>query len=214
MASAVVVPKPDGPNVERPRMKRRQSSVSEGASKRPRISTEDSAISPSILDSSPQVIDSSKNDSLGKTEPLGILSGKSRNADPERRRSSVQEERKRGQRLFGGLLNTLNQSTPNGQQRKRQEVEARQKERAAQRKAEAEDRKREQVANLKAVRLAEQMNFQEESVSYIGETRETKLIVRGDANSAYEYASYGPISFYRNRAKTCKDQASLSDDNY
>lgn len=214
MASAVVVPKPDGPNVTSPCMKRRQSSVSEGASKRPRISTEDGAISPSILDSSPQVIDSSKNDSLGKTEPLGILSGKSRNADPERRRSSVQEERKRGQRLFGGLLNTLNQSTPNGQQKKRQEVEARQKERATQRKAEAEDRKREQVANLKAVRLAEQMNFQEESVSYIGETRETKLIVRGDANSAYEYASYRPISFYRNRAKTCKDQASLSDDNY
>ncbi|RAL58041.1 hypothetical protein DID88_009536, partial [Monilinia fructigena] len=85
------------------------------------------------------------------------------NSSPERRKSSVQEERKRGQRLFGGLLNTLNQSTPNGQQ-KNSEVEARQKERAAQRKAEAEDRKKEKIANLKAIRVVEQVKFQEGSM--------------------------------------------------
>lgn len=167
MASAVVVPKQDAPNVKSPRRKRRQSSVSEEASKRPRISTEDIAISPSTLHSSPQAIDPSKDDSSSKTQPLALVSQGSRNVHPERRRSSIQEERKRGQRLFGGLLNTLNQSTPNGQQRKRQEVEARQKERAAQRKAEAEDRKKEKIANLKAIRVVEQVKFQEESVSYI-----------------------------------------------
>lgn len=165
MASAVVVPKQDAPNVKSPRRKRRQSSVSEDASKRLRISTEDSAISTSTLHSSSQALDSTKLESPGKNQPLAVSPETSRNGRSERRRSSVQEERKRGQRLFGGLLNTLNQSTPNGQQKRRQEIEARQKERAAQRKAEAEDRKKEKAASLQAVRVVEQVKFQEESVS-------------------------------------------------
>ncbi|KAK6599243.1 hypothetical protein H4I96_08447 [Botrytis cinerea] len=164
VASAVVVPRQDAPNVKSPRRKRRQSSVSEDASKRLRISTEDSAISTSTLHSSPQALDSTKLESPGKNQPRAVSPETSRNGRPERRRSSVQEERKRGQRLFGGLLNTLNQSTPNGQQKRRQEIEARQKERAAQRKAEAEDRKIEKAASLKAVRVVEQVKFQEESM--------------------------------------------------
>ncbi|KAG4027202.1 hypothetical protein MFRU_032g00680 [Monilinia fructicola] len=165
VASAVAIPKSDTPtNVKSPRTKRRQSSVSEEASKRPRFSTEDSAISPSTLNSSAHVIGSSKHESSESKQPLANSPERLRNSNPERRKSSVQEERKRGQRLFGGLLNTLNQSTPNGQQKKRQEVEARQKERAAQRKAEAEDRKKEKIANLKAMRLVEQIKFEEESM--------------------------------------------------
>lgn len=207
MASAVVVPVPkqDGPKVKSPRMKRRQSSLSEEAFKRPRISTEDSAISPSTLHSSSHVIDSSRHESSERTQPLANLPEQSRN-NPERRRSSIQEERKRGQRLFGGLLNTLNQSTPDGQQKKRQEVEARQKERATQRKAEAEDRKKEKMSNLKVMRAVEQVKFQKESVSYDrgGEGNKTDGFCK-DANSAYEHASYGPISIHGNRAKTRKD---------
>ncbi|APA15006.1 hypothetical protein sscle_14g097760 [Sclerotinia sclerotiorum 1980 UF-70] len=164
VASAVVVPKQDAPNVKSPRRKRRQSSVSEEASKRPRISTEGSVGSPSTLHSSPQATDSLKHESSGKTQRLTVVPEGSRNVNPERRRSSVQEERKRGQRLFGGLLNTLNQSTPNGQQKKRQEIEARQKERAAQRKVEAEVKRKEKLANLRAVRMVEQVKFQEESM--------------------------------------------------
>ncbi|RAL60552.1 hypothetical protein DID88_009748 [Monilinia fructigena] len=171
VASAVAIPKSDKPtNVKSPRMKRRQSSVSEEAFKRPRFSTEDSAISPSTLNSSTDIIHSSKHEhdhdhkSSEKKQPLANSPDTLRNSNPERRKSSVQEERKRGQRLFGGLLNTLNQSTPNGQQKKRQEVEARQKERAAQRKAEAEDRKKEKIANLKAIRVVEQVKFQEGSM--------------------------------------------------
>ncbi|CCD54647.1 hypothetical protein BofuT4_uP126950.1 [Botrytis cinerea T4] len=45
VASAVVVPRQDAPNVKSPRRKRRQSSVSEDASKRLRISTEDKSTS-------------------------------------------------------------------------------------------------------------------------------------------------------------------------
>ena len=83
----------------------------------------------------------------------------------ERRKSTVQEERKRGQRLFGGLLSTLSQSTPNGQQKRRQEIEKRQKEKAKQQKAADEIRRGERLAKLKEVRKAEQIKFDQKSVS-------------------------------------------------
>ncbi|QSZ30051.1 hypothetical protein DSL72_004569 [Monilinia vaccinii-corymbosi] len=166
MASEAVIPKSAGPNVKSPRMKRRQSSESEEASKRPRFSTEDSPTPPSAQKSSSHIIDTARNESFEKKQPLANSPETSGNFKTERRKSSVQEERKRGQRLFGGLLNTLNQSTSGGQLKKRQEIEARQKERAAQRKAEAEDRKKGKIANLKATRVVEQVKFQEESVSY------------------------------------------------
>ncbi|KAM3072019.1 hypothetical protein ACMFMG_008485 [Clarireedia jacksonii] len=162
VASAVVVPKSDAPRS--PRRKRRQSSVSDDVSKRPRISPEPNSGSPSTLRSSPHAVDTSKRDTSTKTEPLGISAEGSKNVGAERRKSSVQEERRRGQRLFGGLLSTLNQSTTNGQQKRRQEIEARQKERAAQRKAEEANRKKESIANLKAIRVVEQVKFEEQSM--------------------------------------------------
>ena len=75
------------------------------------------------------------------------------------------EERKRGQRLFGGLLSTLSQSTPNGQQKRRLEIEKRQVEKAQQQKHDDEVRRAEKLASLKKVRRAEQAKFDEESVS-------------------------------------------------
>ncbi|PQE03582.1 Pinin SDK protein [Rutstroemia sp. NJR-2017a BVV2] len=162
VASAVVVPKSDAPAPRSPRRKRRQSSASEETSKRPRISPDPTSESPSTLRSSPHAVDPPKQDT-SKPEPLGISAEGSKNVDAERRKSSVQEERKRGQRLFGGLLSTLNQSTTNGQQKRRQEIEARQKERAAQRKAEEANRKKESIAKLKAIRVVEQVKFEEQS---------------------------------------------------
>ncbi len=78
----------------------------------------------------------------------------------------MQEEKKRGRRLFGGLLSTLSQSTPNGQQKRRQEIEKRQQEKAKQQKAADEIRRAERLAKLKVVRQAEQIKFNEESVSH------------------------------------------------
>jgi phosphopantetheinyl transferase len=88
-----------------------------------------------------------------------------RDPNQDRRKSSVVEERKRGQRLFGGLLSTLSQSTPNGQQKRRLEIEKRQQEKVKQQKAADEVRRAEKLANLKAIRKAEQIKFDEESVS-------------------------------------------------
>lgn len=78
----------------------------------------------------------------------------------------MQEEKKRGQRLFGGLLSTLSQSTPNGQQKRRQEIEKRQQERAKQQKADDEIRRKEKLAQLKTVREAEQIKFSEAAVCW------------------------------------------------
>ncbi|PQE05496.1 hypothetical protein CJF30_00007635 [Rutstroemia sp. NJR-2017a BBW] len=103
VASAVVVPKSDAPAPRSPRRKRRQSSASEETSKRPRISPDPTSESPSTLRSSPHAVDPPKQDT-SKPEPLGISAEGSKNVGAERRKSSVQEERRRGQRLFGGLL--------------------------------------------------------------------------------------------------------------
>jgi hypothetical protein len=82
-----------------------------------------------------------------------------------RRESDAQEERKRGRRLFGGLLNTLSQSTSNAQQKKRLEIEKRQQEKSRLQKAEDESRRAERLQKLKEVRMREQVKFDEQSVS-------------------------------------------------
>lgn len=74
------------------------------------------------------------------------------------------EERKRGQRLFGGLLSTLSQSTSNGQQKRRFEIEKRQQEKAKQQKVEDEGRKVERLARLREIRKVEQVKFDEQSM--------------------------------------------------
>lgn len=87
---------------------------------------------------------------------------------PERDRSSrssfSQEEKKRGKRLFGGLLNTLSQTTSNSQQKRRQEVEKRQQERAAKQRTEDDNRRSERLAKLDKIRRVEQVRFDEQVV--------------------------------------------------
>jgi hypothetical protein len=156
IASAVVLPEPDLDQTEAPRVpKRRQSSSPDPSTKRPRLSTDGDLGSPSTLraspNASPPVPDST------------TLAPK--DANHGRRESNAQEERKRGQRLFGGLLNTLSQSTSNAQQKKRLEIEKRQQEKARLQKAEDESRRAERLQKLKEVRMREQVKFNEQSVS-------------------------------------------------
>jgi hypothetical protein len=138
-----------------PPPKRRQSSASSPASKRPRIS-HDGSNSPTSTRASPPPADLAVKPTDEKAPEPALT---------ERRKSSVQEERKRGQRLFGGLLSTLSQSTPNGQQKRRLEIEKRQAEKARAQKEEDEARKAERLAKIKAARKVEQAKFDEQSVS-------------------------------------------------
>ncbi|OIW33612.1 hypothetical protein CONLIGDRAFT_628522 [Coniochaeta ligniaria NRRL 30616] len=78
------------------------------------------------------------------------------------RKSISEQEKKRGQRLFGGLLSTLSQKPANSAQKKRQEVERRQQERAQQQRAEDDKRRVEKLAKLNHVRKIEQVKFDEQ----------------------------------------------------
>jgi len=84
---------------------------------------------------------------------------------PPSRRNFSQEEKKRGQRLFGGLINTLSQTTSNAQHKRRLEIERRQQERAHQQRAEDDRRRAEKRAKLHHSRKVEQIKFDEKVVS-------------------------------------------------
>jgi len=87
-------------------------------------------------------------------------------ADRGGRRSISEQEKKRGQRLFGGLLSTLSQKPAGQQQKKRVEIERRQQERAQQQRVEDDKRRAEKLAKLNRVREVEQVKFDEDVVSY------------------------------------------------
>lgn len=77
-----------------------------------------------------------------------------------------QEERKRGQRLFGGLLSTLNQKPSNtNQQKRRQEIERRQQQRAREQRVEDDKRHADKLAKIAAARKIQQVEFDEQAVS-------------------------------------------------
>jgi hypothetical protein len=89
----------------------------------------------------------------------------SREEQPARRPSATLEDKKRGKRLFGGLLSTLSQSNANSQQKRRQEIEKRQHERLHQQKAEDDQKREEKRARLNRIRMVEQMDFEARVVS-------------------------------------------------
>ncbi|KUJ19276.1 uncharacterized protein LY89DRAFT_683182 [Mollisia scopiformis] len=177
IASAVIIPDLGAESQPPAPPKRRQSSTSESISKRPRLSFDANVESPTNLHQSPEPTDPSRRASESVQEPIN-----------ERRKSSVQEEKKRGQRLFGGLLSTLSQSTPNGQHKRRLEIEKRQQERAKQQKAEDDVRRAEKLAKLKAIRKVEQVKFDEETMRI----RHTNML----AMAQYLYTKAEPRLYY------------------
>jgi len=155
IASAVILPEPEIEQTESPQAtKRRQSFISDPAAKKPRLSTEASDDSPSTIRAYPQASPIKQEQDPSPLRP----------PTNDRRNSRVQEERKRGQRLFGGLLNTLSQNTSSSQQKRRQEIERRQQEKAKQQKAEDEGRRSEKIRKLKEVRQQEMVKFNEQSM--------------------------------------------------
>jgi hypothetical protein len=83
---------------------------------------------------------------------------------PPARRSISIEEKKRGQRLFGGLVSALSRTPSGAQQQKRLEIERRQHEKAQQRRAEDEKRRAEKLEQLKRTRQIEQVKLDEQVV--------------------------------------------------
>ncbi|CAM1505475.1 Fc.00g111120.m01.CDS01 [Cosmosporella sp. VM-42] len=80
----------------------------------------------------------------------------------DRRKSATQEEKKRGQRLFGGLLSTLSQKPSNTQQKRRLEIERRQQERLQKQRVEDDKKRAEKASKLHNIRMSRQIIFEEE----------------------------------------------------
>lgn len=76
----------------------------------------------------------------------------------------TQEDKKRGKRLFGGLLNTLSQTGSSSQQKRRQEIERRQQIKMKEQTAEDDKRRAEKKAELHKIRMEQQIHFEEQVV--------------------------------------------------
>ena len=137
ISSAVVIPEQPSPIKEElpsPSLKRRQSSQSIETNKRPRIDSSNGSVS------------------HGSPPPPSAMS-------PPRRKSSLftgAEEKKRGQRLFGGLLGTLSQTSSKPNHRKRDEIEKRQQDRLRRDVEEREKETKRRKEELDRTRRAEQ----------------------------------------------------------
>ncbi|KAF5023984.1 hypothetical protein F66182_3929 [Fusarium sp. NRRL 66182] len=88
--------------------------------------------------------------------------GNSTGADIDRHKLATQEEKKRSKRLFGGLLSTLSQTTGSTQQKRRLEIERRQKERQQKQSIEDDKLREEKRARITEIRKVEQRAFDEE----------------------------------------------------
>ncbi|KAL2128063.1 hypothetical protein VTI74DRAFT_9767 [Chaetomium olivicolor] len=93
---------------------------------------------------------------------------------PPVRRNITLEEKKRGQRLFGGLVSALSRPASGAQQKKRLEIERRQQEKAQQRRAEDEKRRIERLERLKRTREIEQIKLEEQ----VMKTRHSTMLAR------------------------------------
>lgn len=129
---------------------------------------------------------------------------------PPTRRNVSQEEKKRGQRLFGGLVSTLNRSASGPQQQRRREIEKRQQERAQQRRVEDEKRRAEKLAGLKRRREIAQVELDEQAVCYyLFPFRDEVCTGLMRCVCLDEYPTLGhvrqsPQSAHKERAETCK----------
>ncbi|KAL2141823.1 hypothetical protein VTI28DRAFT_1910 [Corynascus sepedonium] len=93
---------------------------------------------------------------------------------PPVRKNVSLEEKKRGQRLFGGLVSTLSRPTSGTQQQRRLEIERRQHEKAQQRRAEDEKRRIEKLERLKKTREIEQVKLDERAMK----TRHSTMLAK------------------------------------
>lgn len=80
------------------------------------------------------------------------------------RKSGVEEERKRGQRLFGGLLGTLSQSSTTTAQRRRADIEKKQQAKLKDQDAEYDGNKKRGYEDLMAARRKEQKIYDRHAV--------------------------------------------------
>ena len=122
--------------------KRRQSSITEQSSKRPRLGQ----------------------NSNDNGHDVGTESSTRHDQPSDRQRSGQLEERKRGQRLFGALLGTLSQSSSSAAQKRRTDIEKKQQAKLKLQAEEYDEKKKQQLQALMEIRRREQKKFDKQSV--------------------------------------------------
>ncbi|KAK5629637.1 hypothetical protein RRF57_005352 [Xylaria bambusicola] len=122
----------------------------------------------------------------------------------DRREMARQEEKKRGRRLLGGLMNTLSQASAGPQHRKRQDIERRQQAKSTQQRAEEDRLRMQKLSKLEAARKVEQLKFDEQ----VMKTRHADML----AKARYLQTKAAPRIFYlpweltRRQEETIRDQ--------
>lgn len=129
--------------------KRRKSSLSEFDSKRRRLSSQGEV--------SPQ----SQRRRLSSPQAATHESSEGR---PIRPSGGREEERKRGQRLFGGLLGTLSQKPSNAAQRRRADIEKKQQDKLKSQDVKYDELKKQRKEEREEIRRREKPLYEREAV--------------------------------------------------
>lgn len=215
LASAVSLPDQDtvsSPPAE-PTLKRK-SSITDPDAKRRRLSSHDNPsndVNPN--DHEKENFESSANEKerrpsagVGTTETKTVTDKPAPEKDEEQdkrreqkqRRGRPDEERKRGQRLFGALLGTLSQSSNSTAQRRRADIERRQQDKLKVQDEEYDELKKKRREERLVIRKKEQKLYEEEAVGsfflVLPFIRITDDICFSDAHPAFEFDSNGSFS--------------------
>lgn len=154
ISSAVVVPQIDrSPSPSSPSLKRKSTSDQGHHTKRTKVSS-DGSPTPSSDAQIPSLSAAATSPSRRRSSALPQTNGST---------NTVTEEKKRNQRLFSSLLGTLSQSSTRPAHKKRDEIEARQRERLRKENEESEARRKKQKEDLARKRSREQAVWDERS---------------------------------------------------
>lgn len=189
LASAVALPEQDISNQSQEfTAKRRNSSIPDNDSKRRRLSA-DGNVSPHSERHQPSQSPTAERERPGNRRPA--------------QRTGREDERKRGQRLFGGLLGTLSQSSTSAAQKRRADIEKRQQDKLKN-QAEEYDGLRSRKKELReAIRRKETPFYEREAVRFLHSLVRDRMVMANesqDANSTFEYDSCGALSKDSDRA--------------
>ncbi|KAI1426025.1 pinin/SDK/memA/ protein conserved region-domain-containing protein [Xylaria sp. FL1777] len=155
-------------------------------------------------DANPNSAKRTKVDSAKTDERLESRPQSTRETGRDRREMVRQEEKKRGRRLLGGLMNTLSQASAGSQHRKRQDIERRQQAKSTQQRAEEDRLRIQKLSKLEAVRKAEQLKFDEQ----VMKTKHTGMLAKARylQTTARPKVFYLPWELTRTQEDTIRDQ--------
>ncbi|KAJ6133909.1 hypothetical protein N7523_000231 [Penicillium sp. IBT 18751x] len=173
LASAVAIPEQETlrQSPELP-AKRRKSSVTEYDPKRRRLSAQD--------DGSPQ---------SQARRPSSPAQEREQPTEKRPIRRGREDERKRGQRLFGGLLGTLSQSSNSAAQKRRADIEKRQQDKLKSQNSEFDGLKKLHKDRRDAIRRKEKPFYEREAI----QTRHANLV----AMAHFLKTKTEPVLYYK-----------------